>query len=471
MGSGAIPLATLADHRAFVAAAAGDRPGRSPTTATRRTSWPSPAPASSLDGLPDLPADNELPRWLAENAGIPVEDLGHRWRLNIDIDGPLDLVLLGGAWPSALSAAERSPVDDRLARLRAVAADPAAELVVAGRTSAATLRWLERSTASRTRAIVEERGLRTSRRGQRPPASILGALLDRDGPASLGDHLARLGDGAVIDSRVLLANRLGADEAAWPAAEDRFASDLLLPDRIGDPWLRELTLAAAGAPIPILLGGHSLVGPGVRLALKRRPREEPAVDLTPGLRREAAPDLAAVGQDEELAARIHAEIETAGPITFARFMELALYDPAGGYYRAEAARPGREGDFLTAPETHPIFGAALARGWPRSGTGLDRPDPFVLREYGAGTGTLALAILDGLERDGSPLAGSTPLRPDRDRAATPRDDRHASRRRRPARRPGPARIERRPDARGRARQRGPRRPADPSGRRPRRRPA
>jgi SAM-dependent MidA family methyltransferase len=34
-------------------------------------------------------------------------------------------------------------------------------------------------------------------------------------------------------------------------------------------------------------------------------------------------------------------IERDGPITFARFMDLALYDPDGGYYRADAARPGR----------------------------------------------------------------------------------------------------------------------------------
>ena len=71
----------------------------------------------------------------------------------------------------------------------------------------------------------------------------------------------------MVDSRVLLAHRLGPDEAAWPPAEDRFASDLLLHEQIADPWLRELTRAAAEAPIPVLLGGHTLVGPGVRLAL------------------------------------------------------------------------------------------------------------------------------------------------------------------------------------------------------------
>lgn len=135
------------------------------------------------------------------------------------------------------------------------------------------------------------------------------------------------------------------------------------------------------------------------------------MDLTPGLRRDPAPDLEAVGQDDALVARIQVEIDRDGPITFARFMELALYDPAGGYYRAGAARPGRDGDFLTAPETHPIFGAALARGLVEVWDRLGRPEPFQLREYGAGTGTLALAILDRLERDRSDLLGAIRYEP------------------------------------------------------------
>jgi hypothetical protein len=132
---------------------------------------------------------------------------------------------------------------------------------------------------------VEERGLRAASRlaqanrqgggsnGSTPgraPASILGALIDRDGPASFGAHVARFADAAIVDSRVLLAHRLGADESGWPTPEDRFASDLLLPDRIGDPWLQALTASAVAGPIPILLGGHSLVGPGIRLLLRRR---------------------------------------------------------------------------------------------------------------------------------------------------------------------------------------------------------
>lgn len=101
---------------------------------------------------------------------------------------------------------------------------------------------------------------------------------------------------------------------------------------------------------------------------------------------------------------IRAEIAMHGPIPFARFMALALGHPTGGYHAGLPSRPTRGGDFLTAPELHPIFGAALARQlaevWERAG----RPDPFTLVEYGAGAGTLALAILAGLREDRSPLA-------------------------------------------------------------------
>ncbi len=100
---------------------------------------------------------------------------------------------------------------------------------------------------------------------RRPPRSALGLLVDRDGPGALGRLLAELGDGAVIDTRVLMAHRWGADEAGWPRPEDRFAADLLLPDRIGDPWLRALVAGLLDAPIPVLAGGHTLVGPGIRL--------------------------------------------------------------------------------------------------------------------------------------------------------------------------------------------------------------
>jgi SAM-dependent MidA family methyltransferase len=116
----------------------------------------------------------------------------------------------------------------------------------------------------------------------------------------------------------------------------------------------------------------------------------------PDIQREAPTDLSDVGEDAALVGRIRDEIRRDGPMTFARFMALALYDPAGGYYRSEAPRPGRGGDFVTAPELHPIFGEMLAHAVAQAWDRLGRPEPFVVVEHGAGEGALAVPLLAAL---------------------------------------------------------------------------
>lgn len=282
LGSGSIPLAHDRHLEALVAVAA--RGGNAVLTNNRHSAdVVAVGDARLLADVPDLAADNLLPRWLATTADVAVEELPDRERLALDVDSPLDLELLRRhpACPPGVPelAAAASPLLARAAnvldRLTDLVRDPGAELLVAGRLSAATLALLERATACRVRALVEERGLRASAPlpeaaalpRQRPAATTLGLLLDRGDASAIGAIVDRLADGAVIDSRVLLAHRLGADEAAWPTTEDRFASDLLLADRVGDPWLAALTRAAAAHGRPIALGGHTLVGPGIGLAL------------------------------------------------------------------------------------------------------------------------------------------------------------------------------------------------------------
>jgi hypothetical protein len=279
-GAGSAALARVVDVRPFVATAATGE-ARARTNNRYSADVVALGDPSVLRSVPDLPSDNALPRWLAEVAGIAVDDEARRWRLQVDVDSPLDVLLLRG--PAGTPDADTVGVRDRLSTVAAVLGDRRAEVLVAGRTSATSLRWLERRTAARIRAFVEERGLRasspvalgdagTATPAIRPPRSLLGTLLDANGPRALGTTLAGLADAALVDSRVLLAHRLGADERRWPSAEDRFASDLLLAERIADPWLRELTQAAHDAPIPIVLGGHTLVGPGVRLVAAFRAR-------------------------------------------------------------------------------------------------------------------------------------------------------------------------------------------------------
>jgi SAM-dependent MidA family methyltransferase len=102
---------------------------------------------------------------------------------------------------------------------------------------------------------------------------------------------------------------------------------------------------------------------------------------------------------------IREEIAAAGGcITFARFMELALYHPSYGYYLVPERRPGRGGDFLTAPELHPFFGFALARQVADCWERLDRPELFVVREYGAGVGGLAYDLIAGLTEERPEIA-------------------------------------------------------------------
>jgi len=143
--------------------------------------------------------------------------------------------------------------------------------------------------------------------------------------------------------------------------------------------------------------------------MSETPGRRPAIEI--GVRRVAELDPGAPlpESDPRLVERIAGEIRRSGPMPFARFMEIALYEPEAGYYTANrgedevAAGPGRAGDFLTAPEGHPIFGWAIARHLESLWEAVGRPARFVVREYGAGTGALAAGILDGLRRTDSAL--------------------------------------------------------------------
>jgi NADH dehydrogenase [ubiquinone] 1 alpha subcomplex assembly factor 7 len=95
--------------------------------------------------------------------------------------------------------------------------------------------------------------------------------------------------------------------------------------------------------------------------------------------------------DADPATRIRAEIDARGPITFARYMELALYGD-GGYY--DAPPVGTSGDFVTSPHVHPVFASLVGVALREHHDALGRPDPLLVTEVGAGDGTLARGLLD-----------------------------------------------------------------------------
>lgn len=106
------------------------------------------------------------------------------------------------------------------------------------------------------------------------------------------------------------------------------------------------------------------------------------------------PDAHALTHSETLVAKIHDEIARQGPICFARYMQLALYEPGLGYYSAGARKFGAGGDFITAPELSPLFSQCLAKQCQQILVELGGGD---ILEFGAGSGAMAADLLLALE--------------------------------------------------------------------------
>jgi len=90
--------------------------------------------------------------------------------------------------------------------------------------------------------------------------------------------------------------------------------------------------------------------------------------------------------------RLHERIAADGPMLVSDWIEAALYDPADGFYMS-GGRAGRRGDFLTAPEVGPLFGAVISRAVDSWWEDAGRPEHFPVYEMGAGPGTLARSVM------------------------------------------------------------------------------
>ena len=93
-----------------------------------------------------------------------------------------------------------------------------------------------------------------------------------------------------------------------------------------------------------------------------------------------------------LARALVERIKTEGPLPFAEYMRVALYDSQDGYYRSGSERTGWRGDFVTSPEIDPAFGALWARAFEGIWIDLDRPETFLVVELGPGEGGFAHAL-------------------------------------------------------------------------------
>ena len=110
------------------------------------------------------------------------------------------------------------------------------------------------------------------------------------------------------------------------------------------------------------------------------------------------PDADALAHSGRLVSVIRDEMEArGGALPFDRYMEMALYAPGLGYYMAGCRKLGAKGDFVTAPEISPLFGQSLARQCAQVLDGMVAGD---ILEFGAGSGSLALTLMQELERLG-----------------------------------------------------------------------
>jgi SAM-dependent MidA family methyltransferase len=101
---------------------------------------------------------------------------------------------------------------------------------------------------------------------------------------------------------------------------------------------------------------------------------------------------------QEFVERLRNRICKDGPLTFADFMESALYDPEFGYYGSAAARIGPGGDYSTSSETHPVFAEFIGKQIRELAGAIAPTGQFAIVEMGAGKGTFAGHLLDSYGR-------------------------------------------------------------------------
>ena len=263
MGGGSLPLLTPEGFTTITETLARGVAVTNNTYSSDIVAFPiSPAATAAVEAVS---RDNALARALSERAGVTVESLPRTIETQFDIDSPPDLAVLALAGQGGLrlhTYLDALELDiERCSRVLPVFLDPNAQLVVAGRAGSHAWAYLERETACRVRLFAEERGMEAEGRADTGAArSLLGFYLQSAGTERFFATLAELGDSAILDTRVLLAHM-----RAHASREDRFLSDLGRWREITDTFLREFTRAALEAPIPVLLGGHSLMSGGLML--------------------------------------------------------------------------------------------------------------------------------------------------------------------------------------------------------------
>jgi len=221
------------------------------------------SPANIVNSIELFSNDNEIAWILKNNCNFKDISLHRNAATQLDIDTPIDLLTIKNH--PALSKNVKNYIESldinttKIEEALKYFAIEDSNVLIAGRTNSTVWSYLENNTACRVRLFAEERGMRASGRQKRGEVrSLLGFFIQEFGIKKFFEIISKIADAAFIDSRVILSHF-----KMWPSDNDRFYSDLLKPEKISEPFLREFTYEALNASIPIVLGGHSLVSGGL----------------------------------------------------------------------------------------------------------------------------------------------------------------------------------------------------------------
>lgn len=267
IGGGAGPLLSPNDLREMLLALL-EGPGRLVTNNLYSSDMAGFA-ARWLDAI-ELPArDNDLAWALAEKAKLDVHQPPRSASTSFDVDTITDVVILkhcaGRLHPHTRALVEALDIDiRRLGQALEIVGQPDRRIILIGRASSDVWQALRAKARAQVEVIAEERGMRASGRLARGEVrSLVGFFAEQYGFPALFQALAGAADAVFMDSRVLFAHL-----KHWPPEADRCYSDLGMPGKIEDEVIRALTQAAMDAPIPVVMGGHSLLSGGMLALLE-----------------------------------------------------------------------------------------------------------------------------------------------------------------------------------------------------------
>jgi hypothetical protein len=216
-------------------------------------------PASLLLQIPPPAMDNTLALDLQAGCGLFRQLAPATLGTVFDLDTPADLLILAVtslAGPRALQLLKEISLDLTLLRkARAVLLGDYEDVILMGRVGAPVIARMNSNLKVRLRVFSEERGMKAlGRMREQKVVSLMAYFLEEVGLEAFFNYIGRVCSCAFIDSRVIFAHR-----KLDPSDADRFNSDLGRWQQIKDPFVRDFTRAALACPVPVILGGHSLI--------------------------------------------------------------------------------------------------------------------------------------------------------------------------------------------------------------------